>query len=58
MLRIGFAESFVLFIALIKYAIAIAAAVWVVLSLIRTRSDVKTIQGKLEEIERLLLNKN
>ena len=54
----GLAEFLVSFIVLIKYGIPIAAAVWVVLSLIRIRSDVKTIQGKLEEIERLLLNKN
>ena len=59
MTHIGFEESAViLFIAVVKYAIPIAFAVWLFYSLKRIRSDQEVSRTKLEAIERLLLNRN
>ncbi len=59
MAQIGIPESLVVLLMVsIIYVIPIAMAAWVVLALRRIRSDVKTIQGELEEIRRLLLKKN
>lgn len=55
---IGFGEFLIVsFMALIKYGIPIAFAIWIILTLRRIRSDHEIFRNKLDEIERVLMNK-
>ncbi|HTY64070.1 MAG TPA: hypothetical protein VMG30_17610 [Acidobacteriota bacterium] len=58
MAQINILELLPLFLLLIAWAIPIVAAVWIILTLKRIRSDHEIILGKIEEMRRLLLNKN
>jgi hypothetical protein len=58
MMQIGTGEVFILIGMAIIYALPIAAAIWVLATLRRIRSDMEAFRGKLEAIEGLLQNNN
>jgi hypothetical protein len=58
MFQIGTGEAFILIGMALIYALPIAVAVWIVVTLRRIRSDMEVFRGKLEAIERLLQNNN